>query len=127
MLYALNEAAQTRPLVLGTLEGKPTVTDLDYCKSHGWQLVTLEEAVARGALTRNKLGKEVWLGVNIKVKIEDRALRAWWLGKWRPMAYWGRTKRPSDKWVQAQLERVLRVNIPLDPVTQIIFNWKEEV
>ena len=62
MLYALNEAAQTRPLVLGTLEGKPTVTDLDYCKSHGWRLVTLEEAIARGALVRNKLAKKFGSG-----------------------------------------------------------------
>lgn len=125
MYYVLSEDPKQN-LVLGTYEN-PTAVDLDYCRAQGWKLYTLEEAINNGARVRNALGHLVWLGVNLKLKMEGHALYLWWLGKWRPVAYYSRSGRPSERWTRAQLERVARVNIPLDPKTVILYNWTEEV
>lgn len=124
MYYALPEDLTRTQLVMGTCK-ESTIENRDYCRSYGWKLYTLKEAVARGAKIRNKLGHQIWLGVDLKLKLDNRALLAWWLGKWRTVAYYPyKNRRPSDEWTRTQLERVMRVNIPLDPETLILYHWE---
>lgn len=112
-------------LVLGTCKGDPDATTIDYGKTLGGTFLTLEEAIRAGARTRNKLGKDVWLGVNLKVAIVDGMLGFYWLGKFRYTREWNRAKRPTDKYVQQHVERQARLNIPLDDATQVIWHWEE--
>jgi hypothetical protein len=62
----------------------------------------------------------------LDVKIEDHSIKAFWLGKWRPLRYYGTKlapgKRPSAK-IMADAERVFRMNSGMSPDHTIEWNW----
>jgi hypothetical protein len=124
MKYAIDPDSQFH-LVMGTCKEEPGPIEIDYMRVRGAQFYTLEEGIKMGARITNAKGVPVWLGVNVRVKLEDKYLWFWWSGKWRLAGEWNRKTKPSNKWIQDHVERPARYNIPLDPATAVLWHWDD--